>query len=64
MQEQANKHKRDVNYEVGDMVHLKLQPYTHKSLAKKTNEKLSLRFCGHYKILKKIGNVAYKLELR
>lgn len=63
MQDQANKYTRDVTYTGGDMVYLKLQPYKHISIAKKTNEKLNPRFYGPYKILKKIGVVSYKLEL-
>ena len=42
---------------------MKLQPYRMKSLAKKPNEKLSPRFYGPYKVIQRIGEVAYKLEL-
>ena len=42
----------------------RLQPYKQISLkqAKKDNE-LSLKYYGPYKVLQKIGTVAYKLEL-
>ncbi|MCI23458.1 hypothetical protein A2U01_0044638, partial [Trifolium medium] len=63
MQQQANKHRRDVSFVIGDFVYLKLQPYRSKSLAKKINEKLSPRFYGPYKITKVVGQVAYQLEL-
>lgn len=50
MRTQANKHRREVSYVVGDCVYLKLQPYRLKSLAKRINEKLSPRFYGPYRI--------------
>lgn len=54
---------REVEFEVGDWVLLKLQPYRQVSLASSANKKLSARFFGPFKILQRIGNVAYKLEL-
>jgi len=60
---QADRHRRELTFEIAEMVYLKLQPYKLRSLAKKINEKLSPRFYGPYKILEKIGPVAYWLEL-
>ena len=66
--QQRQKHWADLkrseeSFEVGEMVLLKLQPYRQNSLAKRQFEKLSPRFYGPYKILQKVGKVAYKLEL-
>ena len=42
---------------------MKLQPYVQSSVAARSNKKLSFRFYGPYKVLQRIGNVAYKLDL-
>lgn len=38
----GDKHRRDIQYEVGDLVYVKLRPYRLRSLTKKPNEKLGL----------------------
>ena len=48
---------------MGDFVYLCLQPYRQSSLKKKGAEKLQPRFYGPYKIIRKVGEVAYELEL-
>ncbi|WVZ15409.1 hypothetical protein V8G54_012975 [Vigna mungo] len=63
MREQVDKHRREVEFEVGDMVYLKFQSYKFRSLARKENEKLSPRFYGPFEIEERIGAVAYKLKL-
>ncbi|XP_047171508.1 uncharacterized protein LOC124839662 [Vigna umbellata] len=63
MCKQANKHRREVEFEVGDVVYLKIQPYKLKSLAKKVNQKLSPRYYRPYEIVEKFSPAAYKLQL-
>ena len=50
-------------FQVGEWVFLRLQPYRQASLSLRRNIKLSPRFYGPYKIVRRIGTVAYELEL-
>jgi len=64
MKVQADKHRSDHNFNIGgDFVYLKLQPYVQTSLAPRAHQKLSFRNFGPFKIVDKIGSVAYKLDL-
>ena len=42
---------------------MRLQPYQKTSLALRQSHKLSLRFYGPYRVLERIGSVAYRLDL-
>ncbi|GMJ15287.1 hypothetical protein HRI_005197900 [Hibiscus trionum] len=59
----ADKNKSERAFEVGDEVYLKLQPYRQSSIALRKNLKLTVHFYGPYKITKKLGSVAYQLQL-
>ncbi|KAK6120355.1 hypothetical protein DH2020_045901 [Rehmannia glutinosa] len=58
----ADKRRNDLEFEVGDEVFLRLSP--RKGLMNpKKGGKLSPRYVGPYKILQRIGKLAYRLEL-
>ncbi|KAK5775710.1 hypothetical protein PVK06_043642 [Gossypium arboreum] len=54
--------RKEIEYSVGDMVFLKVSPWK-KILRFGKKGKLSPRFIGPYRILKRVGPVAYQLEL-
>ena len=58
----ADPHRREISYEVGQRVFLKVSPW--KGVARFGKRgKLSVRYIGPYEILERIGPVAYRLAL-
>ncbi|KAI0500465.1 hypothetical protein KFK09_018678 [Dendrobium nobile] len=63
MKTRADSHCKNVTFEVGEMVYLKLRPYRQKTVANRRSEKLSPRYYGPFEIERKVGMVAYRLKL-
>jgi hypothetical protein len=63
MKNQADKGRSERSFTVGEWVFFKLQPYIQSSLAPRANQKLAFKFFEHFKIVHKVGHVAYRLEL-
>ncbi|GJX42084.1 ty3-gypsy retrotransposon protein [Tanacetum coccineum] len=63
MEVKANRKRRDVEFNVGDLVLVKLQPYRQITLAKRFSNKLAKRYYGPYKVEARVGKVAYRLAL-
>jgi hypothetical protein len=59
----ADKNRTDREFNMGDSVYLKLQPYVQTSIAARANHKLSFKYFGPYAVLQRIGKAAYKLRL-
>ncbi|KAA0038940.1 Retrotransposable element Tf2 [Cucumis melo var. makuwa] len=59
----TDRKRRHVEFQIDELVLLKIRPYRQTTLRRKRNEKLSSRYFGPYKILERIGEVAYRLEL-
>ncbi|KAK9672066.1 hypothetical protein RND81_12G074000 [Saponaria officinalis] len=63
MSQRVNKGRRELEFQPGDMVLLRLQPYRQHSVTRCHHHKLSRRYCGPFQIMERIGKVAYKLAL-
>ncbi|XP_076940146.1 uncharacterized protein LOC143609213 [Bidens hawaiensis] len=59
----ADSHRRDIQFQVGDWVYVKVQPYRQNSIRLKRHHKLGRRYFGPFKVVARIGPVAYKLAL-
>ena len=59
----ADQKRSDREFAVGEMVYLRLQPYAQSTVVNCPCHKLALKYFGPYKVLDKVGNAAYRLEL-
>lgn len=63
MKKQADQRRSECSSTVGDLVFLKLQPYVQSSLAPMSHQKLAFHYFGPFRVIARIGTVAYHLEL-
>lgn len=63
MKNNAYKHRKDLEFDVGDMVYLKLRPYRQQSVSRRINQKLAARFYGPFEVLARVGKADYRLKL-
>lgn len=63
MKQYADRNRSPREFQVGEMVFLKLQPYSQSSVVNKPYPKLLYKFYGPYRVLEKFGSTTYRLEL-
>jgi len=63
MKRSVDTKRRDMNFQCGDWVMVKLRPHRQSYVSNTTHSKLAKRFYGPYQIMEQIGKVAYKLNL-
>ncbi|WVZ94190.1 hypothetical protein U9M48_040114 [Paspalum notatum var. saurae] len=64
MKLQFDKKRRDLSFQVGDWVWVRLHHRTATAITSASLSKLSPRFYGPYEVIKRIGEVAYRLRLQ
>lgn len=63
MKQYIDQNRLEMSFQAGDFVYLKLHSYKQSLAVIKKNVKLIPKCYWPYKMLKKVGNAAYKLEL-
>lgn len=63
MKLQADKHQTEKEFQVGDWVYVRLQPYRQTSVDNRRSPKLAPRYYGPFPVMERIGSVAYKVQL-
>nr|KYP34022.1 hypothetical protein KK1_045066 [Cajanus cajan] len=59
----ADNSRRDLHFDIGDWVYVRLRPQRQVSVTGSTSGKLQKRFFGPFKVSSRVGDVAYELEL-
>lgn len=63
IKKKADRHRSERSFAVVEQVRLKLQPYAQTTVANRPCRKLAYKYFGLFKILEKVGDLAYKLDL-
>ncbi|GKA24847.1 transposon ty3-I gag-pol polyprotein [Tanacetum coccineum] len=63
MKQQADRGRSERNFKAGDWVLLKLQPHRQVTVRMGKQHKFSPEYYGPFKVISKVGQVAYQLEL-
>ncbi|GMI89932.1 hypothetical protein HRI_002662500 [Hibiscus trionum] len=63
MKQHADRKRTECEYQIGDLVYLKLQPYRKQTVKKRVCQKLAPKWFGPFRIVDRIWKVAYKLQL-
>ncbi|XP_057432432.1 uncharacterized protein LOC130725200 [Lotus japonicus] len=63
MRSYANVKRRDLSFEVGEWVFVKLRAHRQQSVVSRVHAKLAAPYFGPYLILARVGAVAYRLQL-
>ena len=63
MKKLVDNERTERQFEEGDMIYLRLQPYMQVSVGGRKPQKLSPFIYGPYRVLQRVGTMAYKLEL-
>lgn len=54
--------RRELTFETGDQVYVKLRPYRKHLVLARSSRKLSPKYAGPFTIVRHIGEVAYELQ--
>lgn len=60
---EADRHHSERSFELGDWVFVKFQPYRQQSVVQRSSHNISPKYYEPYKIIDKIGAMAYRLQL-
>ena len=63
MKMQTDKHRTERSFQIGDLVFLKLQLYRQRSVTHTPVPKLAPKFYDPFRVIDKVGKVAYQLQL-
>jgi ribosomal protein L21E len=63
MKKFADLHRTERQFTVGDMVYLKMEPYRLAAFGFRGTIKLHTKYYGPFKVLQRVGNRAYRLQL-